>query len=317
MNNQVIRVPASLLLDRYLSPTAKVVCMALRHGPTSTPGQLEAATGLSRHTVLKGLRRARELPRVPQGHQVQVPAALLAERAVAAQAKVLFGLLQLLPGCGEKTGQFTYSALSAATGLDRNTLRRSLGELRDSGWLQVTQSNRLSPLRFSAGTPELRRCQAAAKLAERRIQRARFKGEAIMQEYLSLLIDSEQFADNARPGFLVNPQTGERLELDRFYQPNLAFELNGAQHYRQTGLYTQAEAEAQHFRDLIKGGLCLYEGIQLIIVHPEDLSLQGMIRKVGSSAPRRDLAGQEPLIEVLETASIAYVAAARKAGEGR
>lgn len=42
--------------------------------------------------------------------------------------------------------------------------------------------------------------------AQLRLQESEFRGEAIMKEYLSLLIDSDEFEDNARPGFLVNPR---------------------------------------------------------------------------------------------------------------
>lgn len=311
MNHRVIQVPISLLHNRTLAPSVKLVWMALQLHRASTPGELQAATGLSRHTLLNALAGARACARMPPGPRVQLPAGLLAERTVGARAKLLYGLLQTVPGFRGRSGQFTYTALCSLTQFDRTTLKRAVAELRDTNWLQTTQSRRLSPLRFWLGSPELRRSQAAAALAKRHLGRAQYGGEAIMQEYLSLLVASDQFTDNARPGFLVNPQTGERLELDRFYQPRLAFEFNGAQHYRATGRFTQAEADAQHFRDLIKAGICLYRGIHLVIIHPEDLSLQGMIRKIGSSAPLRDLAGQEPLIDLLETASISYLAAAR------
>lgn len=55
-----------------------------------------------------------------------------------------------------------------------------------------------------------------------------------MREYLSLMIDSGEFEDNAAPGFLVNPLTDERLQFDRFYPPGVAFEFNGPQHYGAT-----------------------------------------------------------------------------------
>jgi len=134
-----------------------------------------------------------------------------------------------------------------------------------------------------------------------------------MQEYLSLLIDSDQFTENARPGFLVNPQTGERLELDRFYPEGVAFEFNGTQHYRETGRFSQAEADAQHLRDLIKAGICLYRGIHLVIIRTEGLALQGMIRRIDQSLPLRNLAGHEPLIDLLEDASLTYRASAEAA----
>jgi hypothetical protein len=59
--------------------------------------------------------------------------------------------------------------------------------------------------------------------------------------------------------------------------------------------FSQEEADAQHLRDLIKTGICLYQGVHLVIFHAEDLSFQGMAKKIGQSMPLQNLAGQEPL----------------------
>jgi hypothetical protein len=323
LDNRVIHVPVSWLLDSGQTASTKVVCMALRLHPAAGPAELAVHTGLSHPTVLSGLNQAgarNRAPVAPQakvplagratGPQAKVPSALLAERSTGAQAKVLYGLLQATPDFRGQSGQFTYASLRSLTQLGRNTLKRAITDLLEAGWIQVTQANQLSPVHFTLGSPELKRSQAEAAVANRRLKRTKYGGEAIMQEYLSLLIDSDQFTDNARPGFLVNPLTGERLELDRFYLENVAFEFNGSQHYDASARFSQAEVDAQHLRDLIKAGICLYRGIHLVIIHAEDLSLHGMLRKVGRILPLRNLAGQEPLIDLLEDASLTYQAAA-------
>ncbi|HYG60503.1 MAG TPA: winged helix-turn-helix transcriptional regulator [Symbiobacteriaceae bacterium] len=330
MDNRVIDVPASLLLDPDLTAPAKVIWMALQLHPDAGPARLEALTGLSRHTVLDGLARVAGLPR-PRGGPgggargdsrcdsrggpcVQMPVALLAERRMRPSAKVLYGLLQTLPTSRGRSGQFTYASLGAQTGLSPNTLKRAISELEDSGFIRTSRKTRLSPVTFKLGTPALRRSEAEAIVAERRLKRASYGGEAIMQEYLSLLIDSKDFADNTRPGFLINPLTQERLELDRFYRsPKVAFEFHGDQHDRASGRFTQREVDDQRLRDLIKAGLCVYEGIHLVIVRAEDLSLQGMIRKIGQHMPLRDLDGLERLIDLLEGESMKYQASAHAA----
>ena len=310
MENSLIQVPVSLLLDPGQTAATKVVRIALRQYANAGPAELERRTGLSRHTVLRGKGRAIAGNRASGGPRVNVPAALLADRTVKAQAKVLYGLLQVTPNFGGRGGQFTYTTLCALTRLGRNTLKRAVAQLVGAGWLQTNQRSRVSPLQFTLGNPELAQSEAEAEVAGRRLKRVRFGGEAIMQEYLSLLIDSDEFTDNARPGFLVNPLTSERLELDRFYPPKVAFEFHGAQHFRSTGRFTQAQVDAQHLRDLIKAGICLYRGIQLVIISADDLSLQGIARKIGQTMPLRDLAGHEPLIDLLEDASLTYGAAA-------
>lgn len=69
-----------------------------------------------------------------------------------------------------------------------------------------------------------------------------------MKEFLSLVVDSDRYEDNATPGFLVNPFTRERLELDRFYPPSVAFEFNGPQHYGATELFSEEQATMQRGR---------------------------------------------------------------------
>jgi hypothetical protein len=305
----MLHVPVSLLRNPDQTASAKVLWMAQRLNPTAGPAELEAKTSLSRHTVLAGLAQVTALNRFRSGPRVQIPGELLAEPAVGAPAKVLYGLLQVTPKFRGHSGESTYTSLCTDAHLSRNTLKRAMAELAGAGWLRTTQKHQFRPIHFTLGTPQLRRALAEAALAKRRLKRAQYGGEAIMQEYLTLLIDSKEFTDNARPGWLVNPQTGERLELDRFYPPGFAVEFNGAQHYRETGRFTQEEAEEQHFRDVVKAGVCLYEGIHLVIIHPEDLSLQGIARKIGRAMPLRNLAGHEPLIELLEEASLKYCAA--------
>lgn len=305
----LVKVPLALLLHPDWTAAAKLVSMTLCLQPTAGQAELERRTGLSRNTVVAALAQVGSR-RPLGGRTVYVPSALLAEKALSAQAKAVYGLLQALP----EEGQFTYASLHQFTGIAPNTLKRALQDLAAAGWLHLSPgATRLAPIRFTLGNPEQQRRQAEHAVAKHRVKRAENTGEAIMQEYLSLLIDSDQFTDNARPGFLVNPLTQERLELDRFYMPDLGFEFNGAQHYRKTGRFTQAEADAQHLRDLIKAGLCLYQGIRLVIVHPEDLTLEGMRRKVGQLLPLRDLIGQEQLIDFLEEESFLYRAAARNA----
>ena len=159
MDNRSIPVPVSLLLDPGQTASMKVVGMALRLHPTASPAELEAQTGLSRHTVLRGLAQ-----RPSRGPRVQVPTALLAERAVGAQAKVLYGLLQATPTFRGQSGEFTYASLCSLTKLGRNTLKRAITQLVGAGWVQITQASRLSPIHFTLGSPERRRSQKNRRL---------------------------------------------------------------------------------------------------------------------------------------------------------
>lgn len=66
-------------------------------------------------------------------------------------------------------------------------------------------------------------------------KREDFVGESIARELATLLVDSDEFAGDVAPGFLVNPKTGRGLEPDRYYPTHTVdFEFNGPQHYRPT-----------------------------------------------------------------------------------
>jgi hypothetical protein len=314
MDKHVAYVPAALLLDPHLTAATKVLWMALRLYPGAGLADLEARTGLSRPTLRRGLTGAAARLRPPAGPRVRVPAVLLAEPGLGAGAKVLYGQLQATSSFRGQSGRFTYANLGVQTGLSRQALRAAMAELTGAGWVSLTQKNRLSPIRFALGSPAWRRSLAEAAAAQRRLKRAQYAGEAIMHEYLSLLIDSDEFIDNARPGFLVNPLTCERLEFDRFYpKARVAFEYHGAQHFHETEAFSKETVDSQRVRDLIKAGLCVYHGIDLVVIDADCLSLQGISGKLGGRMPLRSLAGHEGLIGLLEEASIAYVAKARAA----
>jgi hypothetical protein len=314
VDKHVAYVPAALLLDPHLTPAAKVLWMALQLYPEASLAELEARTGLSRPTLRKGLAGPAARLRPPSGPRVPAPAALLADPTLGSGAKVLYGQLQATSKGQGQSGRFTYGALSLQTSLSPKALRGAMAELAGAGWVRLTQKHRLSPIRYALGSPAWRRSQAEATTADRRLQRKEYKGEAIMQEYLSLLIDSDQFIDNARPGFLINPLTAERLEFDRFYQKaNVAFEFHGAQHFHKTAKFSQEAVDSQRVRDLIKAGLCHYLEIHLVTIDAEHLSLQGITKKIAGCMPLRDLEGHEALVDQLERASIAYVARARAA----
>lgn len=70
---------------------------------------------------------------------------------------------------------------------------------------------------FVLRNPNLEWEQQALLAAQRRLNRSEYKGEAIMREWLTLIVDSNDYDDQARPGFLRNPLTGETMEYDRWY----------------------------------------------------------------------------------------------------
>jgi hypothetical protein len=308
MRKSKVRAPASLLLHPDLTAAAKLIWLITQLDPDGGPTKLGAQSGLSQPTIRKSFVQLAETNlSSPDTRTVAFPVDLVTDIRLSAQARLMYGLLQLVPGFQAQRGLVTHAQLSDLSGLDEKTVRSSIRALSGAGWLCIDQVNQRAPLIFTLSHPEHQRIQAERELAERRIARAEFRGEALMKEYLSLLIDSDQFEDNATPGFLVNPYTKERLELDRFYPPGVAFEYQGAQHFGPSERYPDAqEAARQQGRDLIKQGICLERSIKLVIIQPSDLSLHGMKTKVGPLLPLRDLQHHRPLVDFLERLSRGY-----------
>lgn len=290
-------MPIALLLDRKLTSSAKLAWLLCRiyNRPALPPvSRIAAQSGLTSSTIRTVLAQVAAIP-VPAGPSVTLPAPLVTDPKLAPVSKVLYGILQ------SQNGEFTYPALSRLAGTGPNTLKRAVAALVQAEWLETEQRNRLAPVCFTLLNPVLARQQLEVELARRRLQHDPNKGEAIMKEYLSLLVDSNEFEDNARPGFLINPKTRERLELDRFYTNIAAFEYNGTPHFG-----TTEQATDQQTRDMVKIGICALRQIPVVVVHSEDLTLDAMRAKIGRLLPLRDLAGHEPLIAFLERRARRY-----------
>ena len=128
-----------------------------------------------------------------------------------------------------------------------------------------------------------------------------------MREILSLIVAAATFVDDGSLGFLVNPRTGEQMRLDRYYMDEkVGFEFNGYQHYRVTELYDQQTVDRQRERDATKRELCAKNGVALVVVHPQDLSVRALLKMVGKLLPLRSLVGAGPLIRFLERAGADY-----------
>ncbi|MDF2627302.1 MAG: hypothetical protein K0R39_1133 [Symbiobacteriaceae bacterium] len=313
MRKTAVAAPVSFLLDPNLTATAKALWLTLRlERAQITPGTLCAITGLTYPTVRKGLAQLESAGLYAPGAgtltpptgtaQVSIPAGLLADRQVSPQGKLIYGLLQTLPDYSHPSGSFTFPGLSCHTGLSRDTLRDAIADLGARDWLTAAQAHRKAPIRFTLCDPDLIRRKQEVDAAAARLEDAEYKNEQIMKEYLSLLIDTDNYTDNARPGFLPNPDTNKTLELDRFYHDQkVGFEYQGAQHFSTTERFpSKVTLSKQQFRDAVKRVLCEERGMTLVVVCRHDLSLQGLQAKIGKLLPLRDLRGHEDLTDYLE-----------------
>lgn len=325
MERNAVAVPAALLLDKNLSDGIKLLWITwsyLSRGDLPvTHSLLRERTALSRETVRYGLAQLTEagwLPNQPTGGtstrskatappakvvdpSVAIPIELLRDSEVGSRAKLAYGCLQLINGFKHGSGVFTYPALQQLLGGSIKRIRPAVRELSAHGWLEASRRSQMSPIQYKLLNPVLSRREAEISLMLQRLNEAKNFEEALMQAYLSLLVNCDEFEDNARPGFLVNPSSGERMEFDRYYPPKVAFEYNGQQHYRTTALVPEeAKVRNQKMRDLLKAGICSNRGITLVVVHKKDLSLTKMRQKVAGLLPLRDLEGYEEMIAFLD-----------------
>lgn len=312
MNRENLTVPVSLLLDQSLTPSARLIWICLNNPARAhTPAQLEAGSGLSRGTILSGLAQlSAQAPASQPGPSVQIPPDLLPSRRLNPTAKLLYGVLQLTPS----PATTSYAEIAAISQLSLNTVKRALADLCQEGWLDLTQHSQRAPLAFTLLNPALQRREAALEAAVRRLARARFDGEAIMREYLNVLVDSDEFQDNVRPGLLTNPYTGERMEFDRYYPPHVALEFQGPQHDGPTKRYPSAEkARRQMGRDLIKEAICARRGIRLIPIHARDLTPERLRQRLQGLLPlRQDLTEHQQTLDYLKSIGRAYRYKARR-----
>ncbi len=144
-----------------------------------------------------------------------------------------------------------------------------------------------------------------------------FLGQWLMWNWLDVLVDALDYLDNSRPDWLRNADTGYRMELDREYRSlGVAFEFQGEQHFRPTESYPDEDAQArQQLRDDQKVGVCLRNGIRLVEITFEDLTLKGMLKKL-DGLPLRNYRPDGPIIRTLGQYGDSYIAWMRRRKAG-
>lgn len=243
------------------------------------------------------------------GPALRIPLSLLSDRRLPRDAKYIYIILLSRAGPNRTCVLRQPELLHDSEIRSPHTLRTHLRALTAAGWLRVQRGKGHESSVYELLNPHEVTEQDAIERVRIRLQRESFKGEALMREYLNLLVASDDFQDNARPGFLAHPLTGERLEYDRWYPVGVAFEFQGPQHYGPTELYPDPdEARRRQERDLVKEGLSTRAGVKLVLVHATDLTLDRMRKKVEGLLPLRDPTGHEALVRFLENISRRYIA---------
>ena len=311
-----VLVPISLLEAKELITSEKLVWVAValhaamgekRHLTQSWVAEM---TGYCRQTVAKDLDRLKALGLCsanktlvrgkPGGRAIPVPPELLLDTSLSPAARLL--RMQLQATAARKGAlELKWASLCEEGHMGIKSVRKSLDKLVETSWLSVTQANRLAPLCLIQRNPIREHYENRKAVAMRAITTAKFKGEAILKEILSLLTTCRNYLTNASPAFL------EGMEIDFYFPKNdLAMELNGNQHYVATELYDEETVRKQRLRDAAKREICAREGINLVVVRPQDLSVATILEKIGKLLPLRNLLGAKPLMDYLEAECAAY-----------
>lgn len=328
-----IEVPMPLLLSTRLTPSAKLLWIVFRHDARARclrshgVTDLSRFTGLVRSTIYEALRRltaddwcekvfdestgqSRWRVRLPaeKHEKTAVPAKIMLHLPNLRPRQVLAYALLRKISRSNRIVRFKWAGLRALCKWHIRTWKRAVLALAETSWAKLlARKRRIDPIRCRLGDAD----EAWKWAAQQRLEKADFKGERLMREWLILIVRSAGI-DEAAPDFLRNPETGELLRLDRAYlEKGIAFEFNGPQHYRATEKYGKETVAAQRRRDAFKRQACKRQNIKLIVVHAEDLSLEGMLSKVGDTLPLRDLRGFQETIDYLEACSRRYREAAR------
>lgn len=335
---RVISVPRALLHTKDLTPAAKFLWVRLRFDEMHSrprshhPRSLAKRTGLARSTVYLALNKAvakgwlvqtrdpnsgkmrwkTACPAKDDRRGVRIPVDLIrASHAMRPQAILCYGLLQMTEKFNRFSGEFKWAELRKLTGLHLRTVKRAVRALAEARWVYMQQRNRRAPIWFRLQHADEAYAEEVQRRLEGRQNINNSIGELIMRETLSLIVATNKCQDGARPEFLINPATGERLELDRYYPlEHVAFEFNGSQHFVASERYSKEVVAAQRKRDAIKRQICKRENISLVVVRAEDLTLKGMLNKVGDLLPKRPLRGLKRTIRYLNRCVKGYQRAA-------
>ncbi len=199
----------------------------------------------------------------------------------------------------------TFSELAKLCYMSITATRRACETLKEHGWLIVDDSSYQH--RLIVTWPEYVQVELA-RAFEEEYSLSPNRGEFLGKLYLELLIPDRNYVDNARPPFIINPQTDKPLEYDRLFIKKLvAFEHNGLQHFGPTEMFPDVDQfKDLRTRDLVKMSLSQENGITLVIFTYQDLSLAKMAEKIPPQLSKNPVDTNGLFIKTLERYARAY-----------
>ncbi|MDH7490363.1 MAG: hypothetical protein QHH80_12775 [Anaerolineae bacterium] len=106
------------------------------------------------------------------------------------------------------------------------------------------------------------------------------------REILERIFEGFQGQENVTPEWLVNPETGRRLKLDRYYpDAGVAFRFVGSTGKRKAPVSEQELAEEAH-RDAIRESLCQQAGVHLITIDLYEAEPRKVLEEIRTALSR-------------------------------
>jgi len=232
--------------------------------------------------------------------------ALLAESGMSPIAKIVW---QATAKCLPQS----MNEVPATANVSESSAKKACRQLASRKWMSfVKTSYRTRPV---ARIPYEHQVKMAEDF-EALYKLVRNRGEFLMKRYLDLRVSSDECVDNARFEFLINPETDEPLEYDRYYTNKVAFEFNGPQHHGPTEMYPDSQASKQTAtRDLVKKALSRDANVNLVIVEAKDLVPDAFDKLLPVELALNDIDRDGPYFRAFARLCSAYVAKAA-AGSG-
>lgn len=180
----------------------------------------------------------------------------------------------------------TLKGLAEALDMPYTTVHRCVKELQARDWVY---SFRRRGERSEIWVPwmPLELEHRLALEMEKLVDMAPYRGEKLLKTLLDIIVDDEEFLDNARPEWTALGPGDTAVEFDRYYPRRMvAIEFQGRQHY-QTVVLANAKTDLQRRLQLDgrKALACLRQGVQLIEIADIELSYDKVATKLSGVLP--------------------------------
>ena len=246
----------------------------------------------------KIIERALSLP--SKQRVISLPRALVMDNSIDPRAKALY--LSLIANKPSSIRE-----LATCTSTNRTVVTKLIYSLVKTEWVVIYETPHKT-IMIPTQPPEIQKVNLDyVRESDRMSPRA---GENKMNLMLDLIVDVSPCIYNARPWFLQNPKTKEFLEYDRFDPEAMsAWEFDGRQHYEVTRDFPDENNLKQvQARDKLKARLSQENGVALITITAEDLTIENMLNKIPEDVPIKLIDANGIYAKGLEQMCLQYIA---------